>query len=48
MEWKGTRGMRWGSLWEVSVGPELGEVEGYVVGNKIGMGGWLGVWGFEA
>ena len=48
MEWKETQGMRWGFPQEVSVGTELGEVEGCVVGNEIGMGGWLGVWRVEA
>ena len=48
MEWKGNRGMRWGFPWEVSVGPEIGEVEGCVVGNEIGMGDWLVVWRVEA
>ena len=47
MECKRTRGMRWGFPREVSVVPELGEVEGCVVGNEIGMGGWLGVWMVE-
>ena len=47
MEWIGTRGMRWGFPWEVPVRPKLGEVNGCVVGNYIGMGGWLGVWGVE-
>ena len=36
MEWKKTRGMRWGFPQEFSVGPELDEVEGYVVGNLNG------------
>ena len=36
MEWKGTRGMRWGFPQEFSVGSELGEVEGCVVGNMNG------------
>ena len=33
MEWKFIWGMRWGSPRIFSVGTELGEVEGYVVGN---------------
>ena len=36
MESKGTRGMRSGFPQEFSVGPELGEVEGCVVGNLNG------------
>ena len=41
-------GMRWEFPREVSVGPELDEVEGCVDGNEIGMGSWLGVWMVEA
>ena len=48
MEWKGIQGMILGFPHEVSVGPELGKVEGCVVGNKIGMAGWSGVWRVEA
>ena len=36
LEWKGTRGMRWEFPREFSVGPELCEVEGCVVGNLNG------------
>ena len=36
MEWKGTWGMRLGFTQEFSVGTELGEVEGCVVGNLNG------------
>ena len=36
MEWKGTRGMRWGFPQEFTVGPKLGEVEGCVDGNLNG------------
>ena len=41
MKWKGTRGMILGFPWEFSVGPKSGKVEGCVVGNEIGIGGWL-------
>ena len=33
MQWKGTRGLIWGFPPELSVGPELSEVGGCVVGN---------------
>ena len=33
MERKGNQGMRWGFPRKLSVGTELGEVEGYVVGK---------------
>ena len=36
IEWKGNRGMRWGFPREFSVGSDLGEVEGCVVGNLNG------------
>ena len=36
MEWKGTRGLRWGFTREFSFIPELGEVGGCVVGNLNG------------
>ena len=36
MEWNGTWGVIWGFPRELSVRPELGEVEGYVVGNLNG------------
>ena len=36
MEWEGTQGTRWGFSLEFSVGPEIGKVEGCVVGNLNG------------
>ena len=36
MERKGTWGMRWECPWKFSLGPEIGEVEGCVVGNLNG------------
>ena len=36
LEWKGTRVMRWGFPRKFSVGPELREVEGWMVGNLNG------------
>ena len=36
MEWKGTRGLRWGFPQKFPVGPKLGEVEGCAVGNLNG------------
>ena len=33
MEWEVTQGMRWGFPRGFSIGPELSEVEGCVVGN---------------
>ena len=36
MEWKETRGMRWGFPRKISVGPGIGEVEGCMVGKH----GW--------
>ena len=36
IERKGTRGIRWGFPRGFSVGPEIGEVEGCVVGNLNG------------
>ena len=36
MEWKGTWGMIWGFPQEISVRPELGELEGYEVGKLNG------------
>ena len=40
--------MIWGFPQEVSVGPEIRKVEGCVVGNEIGMCGWLGMGRVEA
>ena len=43
MEWAGDRGMGWGFPWEFSVGPEIGEVEGYLFGiggGRAGFSGW--------
>ena len=36
MEWNGTWDMIWGFPWKISCRPELGEVEGCVVGNLNG------------
>ena len=36
MEWKGSRGLIWVFPRDFSVGPELGEVGGCVVGNLNG------------
>ena len=36
MEWKGTRGLRLGFPREFSVGPEVGEVGGCMIGNLNG------------
>ena len=36
LERKGTRGMRWGFPRKFSVGPELREAEGWMVGNLNG------------
>ena len=50
MKWKGTRGTRWGFHRKFSVGPELGKVGGYVVGNlngtQLGYVLWVSVGNF--